>query len=119
MFNEGGSVVSRNASVSISKYAIDDALVGYWKFDQSSGNSAVNSVAGGSAAALTGNSSWIQGQIANAFGFDGFSYLFVDNYAKAKRALSVSGWVQVAAGIGSDVSFVRNAQGQIGIGAGA
>ena len=119
VFNEGGSVVSRNASVSISKYAIDDALVGYWKFDQSSGNSAVNSVAGGSAAALTGNSSWIQGQIANAFGFDGFSYLFVDNYAKAKRALSVSGWVQVAAGIGSDVSFVRNAQGQIGIGAGA
>jgi Concanavalin A-like lectin/glucanases superfamily/Immunoglobulin domain len=115
VFNEGGSVVSRNASVSISRYAIDDALVGYWKFDQSSGDSAVNSVAGGSAAVLTGTSSWVQGQIANAFGFDGFSYLFVGNYAKANRALSASGWVNVAAGVASDVAFVRNAIGAIGI----
>jgi hypothetical protein len=75
----------------------------------------VNSVAGGSAAVLTGTSSWVQGQIANAFGFDGFSYLFVGNYAKANRALSASGWVNVAAGVASDVAFVRNAIGAIGI----
>ncbi|MBN9689351.1 MAG: immunoglobulin domain-containing protein [Verrucomicrobia bacterium] len=115
IFNTGGSVVSRNASVSISQFAIDEALVGYWKFDQSSGGSAVNSVAGGSPATVTGSASWVQGQIANAFGFDGASYLFVDNYAKANRALSVSGWVNVAAGVGADVSFVRNAIGGLGV----
>lgn len=118
VFGAGGSVVSRNASVSISQNEIDEDLVAYWKYDEASGNSAVNSIAGGSAAQVTGTSSWIAGRIANAFDFDGISYLFVDNYPKAARALSVSGWVRVAEGIQSDVSFVRNAQGQIGLGAG-
>lgn len=115
VFNAGGSVVSRNASVAISQYKIDEALVGYWKFDQSSGGSAVNSVAGGSPAVATGTPSWVQGQIANAFSFDGGSYLYVDNYAKANRSLSVSGWVKVAAGVAANVAFVRNAQGALGV----
>ena len=118
IFNEGGSVVSRNASVSISRYAIDDALVAYWKYDEASGASAVNSIAGGSPGVVNGTPNWIQGRIANAFNFDGFSYLFVNNYPKARRALSVSGWVRVEPGFFSDVAFVRNAQGQIGVGAG-
>jgi len=118
VFNNGGSVVSRNASVTISRYAIDDALVAYWKFDEASGTSAVNSVAGGQPAVVTGTSSWLAGQIANAFNFDGFSYMFVENYTKATRALSVSGWARVADAPFNNIAFVRNAQGQIGVGAG-
>jgi hypothetical protein len=118
VFNPGGSVVSGNASVRISKYDIKDALVGYWKFDEASGTSAANS-GGGKVATVTGTPSWGAGQVANAFSFDGVSYMTVPDYPVAKTELSASAWVHVPADVGGPIAFVRNAQGQIGIGAGA
>lgn len=118
VFNADGSVVSKTVSLRISKFDIKDALVGYWTFDATSGTSAANGVSGGKPAAVTGASSWAKGQIGNAFTFDGASYAMVESYPIANRQLSASAWVNVAAGVATDVVFFRNAQGQIGLGAG-
>jgi len=117
VFNPAGSVVSGNASVYVSKYDINDAMVGYFKFDASSGSSAANSVTGQQAATLSGSPTWGKGQVANALSFDGGStYGVVPNYPKATKALSVSGWVNVSAQTSSSVSFVRNADGNLAVG---
>ncbi|MHB1310307.1 MAG: LamG domain-containing protein, partial [Limisphaerales bacterium] len=118
VFNTGGSVVSRNASMRVSNYDINDALVSHWKLDEASGTTAANSVAAGKPGTVTGFSAWAAGQIGNAFNFDGSSYLFVESYPLATRQISASGWVNVDAGVSTSVAIVRNAQGQIGLGTG-
>jgi len=119
VFNAGGSVVSGNASVRISKYSIADQLVGHWKFDESSGTTAANSAAGGQPGTVTGSPSWGAGQIGNAFTFDGASHLMVASFTAASRQISASAWVNIPAGVATTMPFLRNAQGAIGIGAGA
>ncbi|MFM8359583.1 MAG: LamG-like jellyroll fold domain-containing protein, partial [Verrucomicrobiota bacterium] len=118
VFNAGGSVVSGNASARLSKYNINDQLVGYWKFDETSGNTAANSAAGGRAASVNGTASWSAGRIGNAFGFDGGTYLLVDSFATAKRQIAGSAWVNIPAGVSSTMPIFRNAQGALGLGAG-
>src|SRR3989442_8620800 len=59
VFSAAGSVVSKNASVRISKYNIQDALVGYWKLDDTSGTTAANSVSGGQAGVVNGTATWV------------------------------------------------------------
>ena len=117
VFNPAGSVVSKNARVTISKYDIQDALVGYWKLDETSGATAANSATGGKPGTVTGTAAWAKGQIDNALTFDGGStYVQVPSYTLAKKAISAAAWVNVAAGTGTDVAFMRNAQGAIGVG---
>ncbi len=116
VFNPAGSVVSKNATVNISKFDIKDALVGYWKLDETSGAKAANAVTGGQAGDVVGTAAWGKGQIANGLTFDGAStYVVVPNYPKATKALSVSGWVNVSAGTASSVALVRSAHGNLGI----
>ncbi len=120
VFNSGGSVVSKNAAVTVSKYDVKDALVGHWKFDETSGASAANAAAGGKPAAITGTASWGAGKVANALTFDGSTtYGKVDSYTVGKRQLAASGWVNVDSGIAAGVAFLRNAEGALGIGTGA
>lgn len=119
VFNAGGSVVSGNASVRISKYSITDQLVGHWKFDETSGTTAANSATGGQPGTVTGTPSWGAGQIGNAFSFDGGSHLKVDSFTAASRQISASAWVNIPEGTSTTMPFLRNAQGAIGIGAGA
>ena len=110
VFNSAGSVISKNASVRISKYNIQDALVGYWKLDETSGTLAVNAVSGGLAGNVTGTAAWMAGQIANAFSFDGATFMIVSNYTKATKGIAASAWVNVTAGTASDVIVIQNAQ---------
>jgi hypothetical protein len=119
VFNAGGSVVSGNASVRVSKYNISDKLVGYWKFDETSGNTAANSAAGGRPAAVNGTATWGAGKIGNAFGFDGGTYLFVDSFTAARREIAGSAWVNIPEGTGVTMPIFRNARGALGVGAGA
>jgi hypothetical protein len=96
VFNSAGSIISKNASIRLSKYDITDQLIGYWKFDETSGNTAANSAANGQAAALSGTTTWGAGQIGNALTFDGSStYGFVPDYPKANLQLSGSVWVNI------------------------
>ncbi len=118
IFNAGGSSSSANVSVRVSKYDITEALAGLWKFDEASGNTAANAASGGKPGAVTGAASWGAGKIANAFTFDGSTYLTVPSFAHATRQIAVSGWVNIAADPGGDVAIFRNAQGPLGIGGG-
>jgi hypothetical protein len=113
VFNAGGSTISKNASLSISKFDILDRLAGYWKFDETSGATAANAVAGGRPGSVKGAATWSAGQVANALGFDGAStYVFVDDYTKAVKSIAVSGWVKVNPGTAAAVNFIRNGEGQ-------
>ncbi len=119
VFNPGGSVISANAAVSLSKFDINDALVGYWKLDSTSGTTAANSASGGQPGTVDGTASWSAGQIANAFNFDGNTFIKVPSYSVAKRAISASAWMNAPAGsFFSDVAIIRNAQGGLGLGVG-
>ena len=118
VFNAGGSVVSANASARLSKYNINDQLVAYWKFDETSGNTAANSAAGGKPAAVNGSAFWSQGRVGNAFGFDGATYLLVDSFAPAKRQIAGSAWVNIPEATFTTMPIFRNAQGALGVGAG-
>jgi hypothetical protein len=112
VFNAGGSVVSKNAAVSVSKYDIKDALVGYWKFDETSGATAANSATGGKPGQVNGTGAWVAGQVGNALGFDGVTtYVMVDDYTKATKAVSASGWVKVDANAATPMTFIRNGLG--------
>jgi hypothetical protein len=120
VFSSGGSKVSKNAAVRITKCNIQDALVGYWKLDETGGLSAANSVSGGKAAAVNGTPVWQAGLIGNAFNFDGYSYLFVPDYPVAKKAISAAAWVNIPVGaIYADVAIIRNAQGEMRVSGGA
>ena len=120
VFNPSGSVISKNVSVRVATFQIEEALAGYWKFDETGGSSAANDAPGAPNGAITGATSWGAGQVGNALGFDGAStYVFVDNYSKAKSQLSASGWVNVGTGVFEGVAFLRNAIGNLGIGLGS
>jgi hypothetical protein len=119
VFSASGSKVSKNAALRITKCSISDALVGYWKLDETGGMSAANAVAGGQPAAVTGTSAWSAGQIGNAFNFDGATYLFVPSFPIAKKAISAAAWVNIpTGGVSADVAIVRNAQGAMTVSGG-
>ena len=116
VFNPAGSVVSKNATVNVSKYDIKDALAGYWKFDETTGATAANSVTGGQAGDVNGTAAWGKGQVGNALAFDGSTtYVVVPNYPKATKALSVAGWVNVDASLTTSAAFIRNAEHDLGV----
>ncbi len=114
VFNPAGSAISRSASLRISTFNINASLVGYWKFDETGGAVAANSVAGGSNGVVSGTATWGAGRIGNALGFDGAStYVFVTNYPKAKRQMGVSAWVNLDAGTTVPPAIIRNADGNL------
>jgi hypothetical protein len=117
VFNPAGSALSRNASVRLSQFDIQEGLAGYWKFDEASGVTAANSAPGGSPGDVRGGgAAWSSGQIGNALSFNGFTtYVFVENYPKAQRELSVSAWVRLDPNIPEPPVLIRNAEGALGI----
>ena len=116
VFNAGGSEISENVSLRITACDIEDALAAYFKFNETSGTTAANSVAGGQDATIVGGATWGAGQIGNSLGFDGFSsYGTVPDYPKASEALAVSGWVFLDASSFAGATFVRNAEGNLGV----
>ncbi|MDA1277721.1 MAG: PA14 domain-containing protein [Verrucomicrobia bacterium] len=120
VFNPAGSVISKTVAVRVATFKIDEALVGYWKFDETGGSSAANAAPGAPAGAITGSAAWGAGKIGNALRLDGSTtYVFVPNYTKAKRQMAASGWVNVGASVFEGVAFLRNAIGNLGTGLGS
>jgi hypothetical protein len=114
VFSAAGSIVSKNATLYVSKYDIKDALAGYWKFDETTGKVAANAVSGGKPANLFEATTWVAGTAGNALAFDGASaYGMVDTYPKATRALSAAAWVKVDPAASSPITFVRNGEGSL------
>lgn len=72
-------------------------LVGYWKFDDGSGTTAVDSSASGNNGTLTGGPTWTTGRINGALSFNGSSTA-VDikkNVLDTSKDYSVAAWVQL------------------------
>jgi hypothetical protein len=114
VFNPAGSAISRAASLRLSTFSINEALVGYWKLDEASGAVAANSVVGGSNGVVSGTATWGAGRIGNALGFDASStYMFVSNYPKAKRQMAVSAWVNLDPATPAAPAIIRNADGNL------
>jgi hypothetical protein len=116
IFSQAGSVVSKNAAVNLSNFSVTDANVVYLPFNESSGTTVANSATGGQAGTVNGTASWGAGKIANAFTFDGATYVNVPNFTKPARFIGVSLWVNADATSAADVSFVRNAVGDLVVG---
>jgi hypothetical protein len=108
VFNAAGSVVSKNASLRLSKYDIADALVGHWKLDETGGLVAANAISGGQPGNVTGAASWAAGRIANAFSFDSATYMLVNDYPKATEAIAGSAWVKLDPSTAGDMAIFRN-----------
>jgi hypothetical protein len=113
VFNPAGSLVSKNAALRLVKFDVNDGLVGYWKFNETSGTSAANAASGGKPATFTGTPAWGAGQVANAIGLDGVTYGQVADYTKATKAISASAWVKATANPAQSEVIFRNAFGDM------
>jgi hypothetical protein len=121
VFNQNGAVVSKNATANLSTFNISDGLVGYWKLDETSGNTGANSATGAqpdSVAVVNGTATWAPAQVNGGFTFDGATFMFITNYPKATKAISGSAWVNIDPNTASDVVIFRNAQGDLTVSGG-
>ncbi|MEC8044250.1 MAG: kelch repeat-containing protein, partial [Verrucomicrobiota bacterium] len=98
--NDFGSVESDLVEVSV-KDSLLDGLVGWWKFDETSGTVAHDSSGNGNDGNLTNGPTWVGGKIGGALSFDG-----VDDFVQLVRGdvvgsglhLSISVWIKPSAG---------------------
>jgi len=122
VFSPAGSTVSANASVRISTYNIQDSLVGYWKFDETSGTNALDSATNGTADVAEIFSvapTWVAGKVGNAYSFDGNTWMFVTNFPKASAGIAASAWVNLnGAPPGGSEIIIQNAQPNLNINGG-
>jgi len=117
VFNANGSVISKNATANLSTYSINDALVGYWKLDETTGTTGANSAPGAAAnsvAVVNGTATWAPAQVNGGITLDGATFLFVTNYPKATKAISGAAWVNIQdPNLAADAVIFRNAQGNL------
>jgi hypothetical protein len=84
-------------------------LVGYWKLDDSSGTSAIDSSGDGNTGTLTGGATWGAGKVNGALSFDGTSgYMSVPNAASLSGManLTITTWIKVSNTIISSGSII-------------
>ena len=85
---------NRRTTVRTSSSPISRGLVGHWKFDEGSGNRAVDSV-GNAHGKLHGNPTWTRGRIGGALKFDGKDdWVEVGEYPTLER-FTVCVWVNI------------------------
>jgi len=68
--NAFGSVTSSLAQIDVNA-SLTEGLVGWWKFDETSGNIAYDSSGNGNDGNLTNGPTWTEGKIGGALSFDG------------------------------------------------
>jgi len=78
--------------------SIDPNLVGWWKFDETSGTIASDSSGNGYDGTLDGNPQWVSGKLKGALAFDGQGDHVIDNdgenYLNGLSAVSVAMWIK-------------------------
>lgn len=97
--NGGGNVASQAATLTVQATTLTTGLVGYWKFDESQGDTATDASANHNNAAynnsLGDNSQWVAGQIGGAVklgGPEAQQYLLVADFPKPTNTITVSLW---------------------------
>ena len=85
-----------NRALSSSEVADLYGLIGYWKFDDGSGSTAIDSSSNGNNGTLFNNPSWVPGKLGGALQFNGgSSYVEIQDAPvfEATSSLTVSAWV--------------------------
>ncbi|MCH8120793.1 MAG: discoidin domain-containing protein, partial [Planctomycetes bacterium] len=79
--------------------AADPSLVGWWKFDETSGNIAYDSSGNGNDGTFVGNPQWVPGKVGGALEFDGDDYLDCGNgpSLEIRDQITIAFWFQVQA----------------------
>ena len=79
--------------------AADPSLVGWWKFDETSGNTAFDSSGNGNDGTFVGNPQWVPGKVGGALEFDGDDYLDCGNgpSLEIRDQITIAFWFQVQA----------------------
>ena len=93
--NDFGSVESSRAFVDVNSTWSTDGLVGWWKFDETSGTVAHDSSGNGNDGSLNNGPSWITGKIRGALSFDGMNdYVLIPATSDLDLAhLNISAWI--------------------------
>ncbi|UCC97872.1 MAG: LamG domain-containing protein, partial [Phycisphaerales bacterium] len=74
--------------------AADPSLVGWWKFDDGSGNIAKDSSGNGNDGTLNGGAQWVEGQLGGAIEFNGSnSYVSAPHIPLNSRSFTIAMWV--------------------------
>ncbi len=79
--------------------AADPDLVAYWKFDEGSGTTAVDSTGNGNDGIFVGDPKWVPGKLGGALEFDGDDYLNCGNdpSLEIRDQITIAFWFQVEA----------------------
>jgi hypothetical protein len=83
------------------KASSENGLVGYWKFDEGSGNTAADSSGNGNTGALQNGPVWVDGKYGKALRFDGVSnYVRVEdsNSLHLSTAVTLMAWIYLPTG---------------------
>lgn len=95
-----GTLPAGFADGSIAGLNLTNALVGYWRFDETNGLRAADSSGQEHPGALRNfpadNSQWVQGRVGGALRFRGSpatDFVYVTNYTKSTTQLTVAAWV--------------------------
>lgn len=70
-------------------------LVGHWRFDEGSGKTASDSIAGNDGT-LWGNPKWVAGQLGNALEFDGDDWVDCGDILNIADAITIACWIKPA-----------------------
>ena len=84
-------------------------LVGYWKFDEGSGTTAVDSSGQGNDGTLKGAPEWAVGQLGDALDFDGSSdYVEVPHNPSLSitEAITIAAWSYMSTGASGEMAIV-------------
>ncbi len=93
--NDFGSVESWQNEILINDIGPIEGLVGWWKFDETSGIVAYDSSGNGHDGNLTNGPTWTNGKIGGALSFDGFDDLVtLGNVTGGLLDLTLSAWVK-------------------------
>ncbi|MCH8219285.1 MAG: hypothetical protein IH892_21230, partial [Planctomycetes bacterium] len=106
-----GLVLTNGAS------AADPSLIGWWKFDDGSGNIAKDSSGNGNDGTLMGNPQWVPGKLGGALAFGGDGSHVIDNdagaYLNGLSDLTVSVWIK-SNRTGTDAGFIHGVDPPVG-----
>lgn len=80
----------------------DSSMVVYWNLNGDSGSVAHDQSGNGNNLAIKGSATWIDGKYGKALSLDGNGYVETENFnMKNLTAITIAGWLNVAAGSGT------------------
>ena len=111
--NDFGSEESNKVELKISD-ALLNGLVGWWKFDETSGTVAYDSSGNGNDGNLINGPTWTNGKIGGALSFDGVDDFVQTSVASNSLPISISTWIYAHDISGSHSIIDSDATGQYG-----